>query len=254
MTGGDNRIYRSDERMRLQYERMLLCAALRENRDQEVETLRRPRGEEEACAAVFEKSRAHMLARLNRRMLWRAFCEGMRRAAPRAARVTAAAAALLCVGLTAAFAASDAFRVQVYALFAQDYGEFTAIRAQAVPEKAFDVPTEWGGDYYPAYIPEGFEVMKIENAFDRIFSVEYRNEEDMWLFFDDDPVDMRMNIDTENANVYYTDIHGVQAIVSVKTQHVIIVWSENGRIFTIMLDGDDVETALKVARSVTRVQ
>ena len=134
MTGGDNRIYRSDERMRLQYERMLLCAALRENRDQEVETLRRPRGEEEACAAVFEKSRARMLARLNRRMLWRAFCEGMRRAAPRVARVTAAAAALLCGGLTAAFAASDAFRVQVYALFAQDYGEFTAIRAQAVPE------------------------------------------------------------------------------------------------------------------------
>lgn len=182
MTGGDNRIYRSDERMRLQYERMLLCAALRENRDQEVETLRRPRGEEEACAAVFEKSRAHMLARLNRRMLWRAFCEGMCRVAPRAARVTAAAAALLCVGLTAAFAASDAFRVQVYALFAQDYGEFTAIRAQAVPEKAFDVPTEWGGDYYPAYIPEGFEIVEVYNGLDIEFFVQYQNAEGIRLF------------------------------------------------------------------------
>lgn len=254
MTGGDNRIYRSDERMRLQYERMLLCAALRENRDQEVETLRRPRGEEEACAAVFEKSRAHMLARLNRRMLWRAFCEGMRRAAPRAARVTAAAAALLCVGLTAAFAASDAFRVQVYALFAQDYGEFTAIRAQAVPEKAFDVPTEWGGDYYPAYIPEGFEIVEVYNGLDIEFFVQYQNAEGIRLFFDDEDPDTQSNIDTEDAHVYYTDVHDQQALVSVKSSVTFVVWSEGGRIFTIQLDGDDVETALKVARSVTRVQ
>ncbi|MDO5377483.1 MAG: DUF4367 domain-containing protein [Clostridia bacterium] len=246
--------YRDDERLRTRYQGVLFSSALRENRCDEVHHLCEPSEEDARYAALLAKGRDARLRRLMRRLFFRKLWERLKGGAPRALRTAAAACAALCIGLTTAFASSESFRVTVYTMFAQDYGEYTAISMKEAPEAAFDVPEEWGGDYYPSYIPEGFEMTDIQNAFDYMFWVEYRNADNIRLGFDDDPISAQMNIDTENAHVYYTDIHGEQALVSVKPEHVIIVWSEDNRIFTVSIDGDDEETALRVARSIRQIR
>lgn len=246
--------YRDDERLRMRYQGVLLSNALRENRCEEILHLNEWTQEDARYAAFLARGRDARLRRLARRLFLAQLWERVSRAAPRALRTAAAVCGVLCIGLTTAFASSASFRVQVYTMLAQDYGEYTAISMKATPEDAFDVPEEWGGDYYPSYIPDGFEMTDIENAFNRIFSVEYRNSENIRLDFDDSPLTMEMNIDTENAFVYDIDIHGEQALVAVKPEHVIIVWSEYNRIFTVSLDGEDEETALQVAKSVKRIQ
>lgn len=246
--------YQDDERLRTRYQRVLFSSALRENRREEVRHLNELSEEDARYAALLERGRDARLRRLLRRFFIRQLWEWMTRAAPRALRTAAAACAVCCVGLTTAFASSESFRVQVYAMFARDYGEYTAIGMEETPEASFDVPMDWGGEYYPSYIPEGFEMTDIYNGLDTMFYVEYRNDSNIRLDFDDDPMTMEMNIDTENARVYYTDIHGGQALVAVKPTHVIIVWNEYNRIFTVSIDGDDEETALRVARSVRRIR
>lgn len=246
--------YQDDERLRTRYQSVLFSSALRENRREEVHRLNEPSEEDARYAAFLARGRDARLRRLMRRLFLRRLWERFKYTAPHALRKVAAACGVLCIGLTTAFASSESFRVQVYTMFAQDYGEYTAISMKEVPEAAFDVPEEWGGDYYPSYIPEGFEMTDIYNGLDVMFYVEYRNADNIRLNFDDDPISTEMNIDTENARVYYTDIHGEQALVSVKPKHVIIVWSEDNRIFTVSIDGDDEETALRVARSIRRIR
>lgn len=246
--------YQDDESLRARYQRVLLSNALRENRGTEVQCLNEPSAGDARYAALLEKGRQARLRRLQRRFFLMQLWERINHAAPHALRTAAAACAICCVGLTTAFASSESFRVRVYAMFARDYGEYTAIGMEETPEASFDVPQEWGGAYYPSYIPEGFEMTDIENAFNRLFWVEYRNADGIRLGFDDEDTSAEFNIDTENARAYYTDIHGEQALVAVKDVHVIIVWSEDNRIFTVSIDGDDEETALRVARSVRRIR
>lgn len=66
--------------------------------------------------------------------------------------------------------------------------------------------------------------------------------------------DTESNIDTENAQVYYTEIHGNTAMVSVKEDVTIVAWNEKDRIFAVIVDGEVEEGALEVAKSVMRIK
>ena len=66
--------------------------------------------------------------------------------------------------------------------------------------------------------------------------------------------DVESNIDTENAQVYYTEIHGNTALVSVKADLTIVSWNEQNRMFSVIIDGEAEKDALKVAKSVTRIK
>ena len=59
---------------------------------------------------------------------------------------------------------------------------------------------------------------------------------------------------SENAQVYYTEIHGNTALVSVKADLTIVSWNEQNRILSVVFDGEVEEDALKVAKSVTRIK
>ena len=87
---------------------------------------------------------------------------------------------------------------------------------------------------------------------DRIFRISHR-----WMirhFPEEMTEDAESNIDTENAQVYYTEIHGNTALVSVKADLTIVSWKEQNRILSVVFDGEMEEDALKVAKSVTRIK
>lgn len=246
--------YQDDQTLRSEYQRVLISQAMRAIRDEEARALMQ--SEDQHDLQFLAEHREKRLKRLTRRLRWIGLGHQLAVLLPGTVRFAVAALGVLCIGLTSAFASNQTFRVQVFSMFAEDHGQYTAIGLREDEQSSFDVPAEWEGMYYPAYIPDGFEVESIDNSFGREFSVFMRNKDnpDIRLIFEEMYEKGGMNIDTENAQVYYTKIHGNDAIVSLKEKFSLITWSENNRILSVMIDGRNEEEILKVAESVKQIK
>ena len=248
--------YQDDQKLRAEYQKVLISKAMREIRDGEADSLLESSPEDQRYLEFLETSREKRMKKMMRRLRWISLKKQFFTVAPRTMRFAVAALGILCIGLTTAFASSETFRVRVFSMFAEDHGQYTAIGLREDEQKAFDVPNGWEGMYYPSYIPAEFEIESVDSSFGREFSVYMRdkNNSDVRLIFEEMSENNEMNVDTENAKVYYTEIHGNTALVSVKTGVTIVTWNEQNRMFSVIIDGEAEKDALKVAKSVTRIK
>lgn len=248
--------YQDDQKLRAEYQKVLISKAMREIRDEEADSLLESSPEDQRYLEFLETSREKRMKKMMRRLRWISLKKQFFTVAPRTMRFAVAALGILCIGLTTAFASSETFRVRVFSMFAEDHGQYTAIGLREDEQKAFDVPNGWEGMYYPSYIPAEFEIESVDSSFGREFSVYMRdkNNSDVRLIFEEMSENNEMNVDTENAKVYYTEIHGNTALVSVKKGVTIVTWNEQNRMFSVVFDGEVEEDALKVAKSVTRIK
>lgn len=248
--------YQDDQKLRAEYQKVLISKAMREIRDKEADSLLESSPEDQRYLEFLETSREKRMKKMMRRLRWISLKKQFFTVAPRTMRFAVAVLGILCIGLTTAFASSETFRVRVFSMFAEDHGQYTAIGLREDEQKAFDVPNGWEGMYYPSYIPAEFEIESVDSSFGREFSVYMRdkNNSDVRLIFEEMSENNEMNVDTENAKVYYTEIHGNTALVSVKTGVTIVTWNEQNRMFSVIIDGEAEKDALKVAKSVTRIK
>lgn len=248
--------YQDDQKLRAEYQKVLISKAMREMRDEEADSLLESSPEDQRYLEFLETSREKRMKKMVRRLRWISLKKQLFTVAPRTMRFAVVALGILCIGLTTAFASSETFRVRVFSMFAEDHGQYTAIGLREDEQKAFDVPNGWEGMYYPSYIPAEFEIESVDSSFGREFSVYMRdkNNSDVRLIFEEMSENNEMNVDTENAKVYYTEIHGNTALVSVKTGVTIVTWNEQNRMFSVIIDGEAEKDALKVAKSVTRIK
>lgn len=248
--------YQDDRKLHSEYQRVLLSKAIREIRNEEVHFLMARSPEDQRHLAFLAKHRENRLKKLMRHLWWNSLRDQLFTLLPGTLRFAFVALGFLCIGLTSVFASNQTFRVQVFSLFTEDHGEYTAIVLREDEQSSFDVPAEWEGMYYPSYIPDGFEVESIDNSFERDLMVTMRKQDDYdtRLIFNETSKDVDMSIDTENAWVYHTEIHGNDAIVSLKEKFSMIVWSENNRIFSIIIDGKNEEEMLRVAAGVRLIK
>ena len=246
--------YQDDQKLRAEYQKVLISKAMREIRDEEADSLLESSPEDQRYLEFLETSREKRMKKMMRRLRWISLKKQFFTVVPRTMRFAVAALGILCIGLTTAFASSETFRVRVFSMFAEDHGQYTAIGLREDEQKAFDVPNGWEGMYYPTYIPDGFEVINVENLSEQIFLISFENKNNEYLTFEEMTEDAESNIDTENAQVYYTEIHGNTALVSVKADLTIVSWNEQNRILSVVFDGEMEEDALKVAKSVTRIK
>ena len=246
--------YQDDQKLRAEYQKVLISKAMREIRDEEADLLLESSPEDQRYLEFLETSREKRMKKMMRRLQWISLKKQFFTVVPRTMRFAVAALGILCIGLTTAFASSETFRVRVFSMFAEDHGQYTAIGLREDEQKAFDVPNGWEGMYYPTYIPDGFEVINVENLSEQIFLISFENKNNEYLTFEEMTEDAESNIDTENAQVYYTEIHGNTALVSVKADLTIVSWNEQNRILSVVFDGEMEEDALKVAKSVTRIK
>ena len=246
--------YQDDQKLRAEYQKVLISKAMREIRDEEADSLLESSPEDQRYLEFLETSREKRMKKMMRRLRWISLKKQLFTVVPRTMRFAVAALGILCIGLTTAFASSETFRVRVFSMFAEDHGQYTAIGLREDEQKAFDVPNGWEGMYYPTYIPDGFEVINEENLSEQIFLISFENKNNEYLTFEEMTEDAESNIDTENARVYYTEIHGNTALVSVKADLTIVSWNEQNRILSVVFDGEVEEDALKVAKSVTRIK
>lgn len=248
--------YQDDQKLRAEYQKVLISKAMREIRDEEADSLLECSPEDQRYLEFLEANREKRMEKMMRRLRWISLKKQFFTVVPRTMRFAVAALGILCIGLTTAFASSETFRVRVFSMFAEDHGQYTAIGLREDEQKAFDVPNGWEGMYYPSYIPAEFEIESVDSSFGREFSVYMRdrNNLDVRLIFEEMSENNEMNVDTENAKVYYTEIHGNTALVSVKTGVTIVTWNEQNRMFSVIIDGEAEKDALKVAKSVTRIK
>ena len=246
--------YQDDQKLRAEYQKVLISQAMREIRNEEADSLLECSPEDQRYLEFLETSREKRMKKMMRRLRWISLKKQFFTVVPRTMRFAVAALGILCIGLTTAFASSETFRVRVFSMFAEDHGQYTAIGLREDEQKAFDVPNGWEGMYYPTYIPDGFEVINVENLSEQIFLISFENKNNEYLTFEEMTEDAESNIDTENAQVYYTEIHGNTALVSVKADLTIVSWNEQNRILSVVFDGEVEEDALKVAKSVTRIK
>ena len=246
--------YQDDQKLRAEYQKVLISKAMREIRDEEADSLLESSPKDQRYLEFLETSREKRMKKMMRRLRWISLKKQFFIVAPRTMRFAVAALGILCIGLTTVFASSETFRVRVFSMFAEDHGQYTAIGLREDEQKAFDVPNGWEGMYYPTYIPDGFEVINVENLSEQIFLISFENKNNEYLTFEEMTEDAESNIDTENAQVYYTEIHGNTALVSAKADLTIVSWNEQNRILSVVFDGEVEEDALKVAKSVTRIK
>ena len=115
-------------------------------------------------------------------------------------------------------------------------------------ENTLEVPHEWNGDFYPAYIPEGFEFDSCYNSM-----VSYLRPNGETLSFSEESYGSRTSLDTEEANISSLLINGAEATLIEKDSWTAVVWSANNRLFIVDMDGGKDE-ALRVAASVILVR
>lgn len=246
--------YQDDQKAGSRISESLDFKAMREIRDKEADSLLESSPEDQRYLEFLETSREKRMKKMMRRLRWISLKKQFFTVAPRTMRFAVAALGILCIGLTTAFASSETFRVRLFSMFAEDHGQYTAIGLREDEQKAFDVPNGWEGMYYPTYIPDGFEVINVESLSEQIFLISFENKNNEYLTFEEMTEDAESNIDTENAQVYYTEIHGNTALVSVKADLTIVSWNDKNRIISVVFDGEMEEDALKVAKSVTRIK
>ena len=170
---------------------------------------------------------------------------------PRVLTVAAAVLLLLALSLGTALAVSPALRVQVMRLLYQVTPEYTEV--SFVPDEAasFDVPAEWTGLYYPAYIPEGYEFYGVGGS-SSMPKVLFNASEDRFLRFSEYSLEAESNINSEGYMVEEADINGAKGVLSWKDGHTILVWPVSDRFFILDITAA-ADTAMEIARSVTRV-
>ena len=175
----------------------------------------------------------------------------MPRRFPRVLTVAAAVLLLLALSLGTALAVSPALRVQVMRLLYQVTPEYTQV--SFVPDEAasFDVPAEWTGLYYPAYIPEGYEFYGVGGS-SSMPKVLFNASEDRFLRFSEYSLEAESNINSEGYTVEEADINDTKGVLSWKDGHTILVWPVSDRFFILDITAA-ADTAMEIARSVTRV-
>ena len=102
--------------------------------------------------------------------------------------------------------------------------------------------------FFARYIPLGFEKIN-ETITASSSNLVFQNEEKWFDFYMND-IDGKLTIDTEGAIVEEIDINGTKAILSVKPDVKILVWSSDN--YSLVMSGNIYkETLIKIAKSIT---
>lgn len=174
---------------------------------------------------------------------------------PRMAQVAAVIIALVSLAGGVAIATSQAVRVQVMKLLLYVEEEYTELSLVEDEAASFDVPAEWQGGSFPAYIPEGMKLEQVLSIPDYHLA-EYRSEStgEICMSFSEAGEGASMNIDTEDATVTTILIHDNTGYLAEKEDRIIIFWSDGQYYYILTMQNISSDDALRVAESVRKIK
>ncbi|MEK5003243.1 MULTISPECIES: DUF4367 domain-containing protein [Paenibacillus] len=201
-----------------------------------------------------EKTKLSFIMRLNRHFAFYHLKQTIRFFATSYKKV----AVLLAVFLFAVALNVEAVRVKVLNMFIQVQEEYTEIRLGQGTQHLKDshLQINWENAYVPTEVPEGYRIEEVKNL-QNIKSIEYVNDSDGYILFQQNNENSGMNVDTEEADeLSHTTIQGHDGLIVRKKNVVTLVWQNEGRLFLILGDSPQLrkEELVKMAESVTLVK
>jgi len=148
----------------------------------------------------------------------------------------------------------QAVRVKFFNFLIQIEKEFTSIDLKDRKEDNYtrdvsDLPMEWENVYIPEFIPEGYQISKVESLVNTKI-IHYSNEENQIIIFtqyQDENTNLR--IDTENAKFDKVDINGFEGLLVEKNGMFTVAWHNNDSAFSLMSNADK-GILIKMAESI----
>jgi hypothetical protein len=114
-----------------------------------------------------------------------------------------------------------------------------------------NIPEGWNGEYFPTYIPEGFEVCNVFSNYSMNY-VEYTNADGKLFSFDETSSDVIMQLDTEDAELKQNTIAGIPMFQVIKNGMVSFTWIYEDKYFMVNFDGSLKETE-KIVASIIKI-
>lgn len=156
----------------------------------------------------------------------------------------------LAIAMPFALANISAFRVRVLRMLVRIEADYTNIGLVDDITNSFDVPAEWQGEYFPSYIPEGYEVSTISR---QTPYVKFINYEDSEISFEECAVSDKINIDNENTTFAYEIINGMQLFIAEHSDSISATWSDGRKLFIVHAELSR-EELLKVIKNVRYIK
>lgn len=171
---------------------------------------------------------------------------------PHLAQVAAVIIAVIVLTGGVALATSKTVRVQVMRLLLNVEKEYTELSLVEDENASFDVPAEWQGSCFPAYIPERMEIFELVNG----NLIVYRGDQDkkQEVCFSESDASTTTNLDTENASVRMIMIQGNSGYIAIKKNMVNIFWSDGLYYYIITTQNLEEDVAIRIAQSVRKIK
>lgn len=177
--------------------------------------------------------------------------------------IEAAACMVLVIGIAApiAIANVDSIRSKVMQLLIRFDWEKGEAHMNFVEDESasFDVPADWPGDYFPSYLPEGFEVTwRSQLGFP---CIEYQSKTGQQVIcYDEKGPDTTTVSGIEGGVISYVEINGHTAIV-IETENPVdeahysvgITWDNGEKWFDVNTSGLTKAEAVRIAQSVKKI-
>lgn len=120
---------------------------------------------------------------------------------------------------------------------------------------AFDVPSDWLGDYYISYIPDGYQIAWQSEYGQAV--IEYTNEDGKTIDFMEGTSEVSSAIGTEGGQFTYVSIHGQPAFVIYNEEndepYFNFTWAVDDRWFNLQTEGLEKDEAIRIAESIKKV-
>ena len=197
----------------------------------------------------------HHLRAAERRQGWRSMA---RKRIPQVLKVAAILILVLNLSVAVACAVNEAVRAHVLKFMFTIRTECTELSFAPTGETV-EVPPEWTFNFYPTYIPEGYTLFDVAVTGD-IETVTYIKDEDRYVRIRVASKQAESSVDTEDSRIFWSRIHGQQAMIAEKGGRAMIVWPEGEWFFAVVVNGreEPIEQtraeAIKIAESFSVIE
>lgn len=203
--------------------------------------------------AFFRSTQDHALSRIKTNIQKQNSIQFTFRYLPRLAQIAASALLLFYIGLTTAAATVPSVRIVLMQMLYKIEEEYTEVSFQPDEEASFDVPSEWGGDYFMSYIPSDYQFECCSEMSDIEQEIIYVTVDGKILRFCESLLDTEINVDTEEYSVSTIQINGMRGILAKTDEVTKIVWASVDRCFILNINSSP-EEAVVIAEKVVRIK
>ena len=202
--------------------------------------------------ALADECGERVLKLIERQMRRRSWRDSLLRNGKQVLKVAAMVVLVMNLGLTIAVATNDTMQARVMKFFMSSNESHVDI-GYSGSHGDVDIPADWKVNYFPTYIPEGYDMVQYSSSPKTGF-VEYRNSRGHFINVIINGMLSSTNVNVEGAKRYVMPLHGAMAtVLEQPTGQVDIIWDLGESYFIVSTD-ESFDVALAVAESISVIQ